>query len=1676
MIDEDKLESVFAAVLPLSEEQRSAYLDDACGGDTELRQRIDALLLASVAAGSFFDKPPAGLQPTIATGQGDTVDEAAGEISLDFLTSSDKPNCLGTLDQYEVMDVIGRGGMGLVLRAYDTKLNRVVAIKAMAPELAANAMAVKRFLREARAAAAVSHDHVVTIHAIDEENKPPFIVMEYVDGLSLQEKIDGEGSLELIEILRVGMQTATGLAAAHKQGLMHRDIKPANILLENGIERVKITDFGLARAVDDVGVTQTGQIAGTPQYMSPEQAQGQPVDARTDLFSLGSVMYAMCAGRPPFRADTVVAALRRVCDDTPRPLREVNADIPEWLEAIVAKLLAKDPDQRFQSAGEVAELLGEHLAHLQHPTTAPKPPSVVPPKRESKPRPSPVAMFDTSNWSEGKKRFSKYLTIALVLVSAIITAAAVIYIQTDYGTVRIEVLDPDAKVVLRCDDGHRRIEIKDYDITIGVRSGDNTLHIKHGDLEFETDKFSVKRGEKVAVRVSRVEGALEVRAGDVVIGRKDLPIQARAPSQSEIAELLKDATLVMNFENGTFSGSDKSTVRDLSGNGNDGTCLGKTTWQPDGKNGGALALEEGGLKFERPLIPGSESFTVAGWFKLGKPTGPAGLNRWHVYDERLDSRWSDLNLTIQNGGLELGYRYPETAKRAGRHQAMALHTFPGRGPWFFAAWTYDAHNHFTYTINELSVSSADLDLTQRQQGTKRDAVIGRDFNGMMDDVVVFNRALSKEELKKLYEFGRAGHSLPNSTSASNAITEVRRFEGHTDMIDAIVYTPDGKQIVTGGFDETLRVWDAASGELLDTMHTPHAVLSLAASPKSNLVASGMSGSHVVLWDLGEKRDVRRFVGHERSNWRGGTTGHILAVAFSPDGTKLASGSDDLTARVWDVASGKQLAKFEANGSPVQSICWTSDGKRILAGEFNGTLTAWDVGTQELVQRSDDVSGKWIALSPDDRRIATNLRLLDAESFQLARRLENKDNVAAVAPQFSKDGRRVVAGSGTTLVRVWDAVTGKELARVDDAPGQTNKVAISPDGRQIAFGGGGSWNDKENRLIKTADNALRVWRLPESVWPQVGRIANASHENQITEIRRFGDLHVERLKDVVVVPTRSGRQVATASSDGTVRLWNVDTGNQVQALLEHERGVLAVAASADGNTLATADGSGSVRLWNRESGKVIHHLKGHDGWLFDLAFSHDGKKLYVPTAKYAGKVSGSVIVYDVSTGERLRELSNIVHGIHALAPIPGSSQVLVGGEYHLAGVWDGDSGERLRKFTGLHEHAYAIALSPDAKRAATGQVPIKMRNERFEDPETAVICIWDVETGKLTSKLRGHTGSVHGLAWTPDGRYLVSGSGGQAHGQTYSKSWDNSLRVWDVATGQQVASVDLGVSINSLAILPDGQHVVTAGGDDGKPDLRLWRLPEQLWPKSAASDNELIQGKWRSLSVIDNGEQRPQEELSERFMTFTGDRFTGPQKRQPRPSRFVLDATTDPKQIDLHFPAENDASLLIRGIYRLEGDRLTIFMQSDWTSTKRPTDFTTNAGDKRSLMLLERVPDQELLQGTWQVVALEGAGQTAPESAVKDKRFLIKGDRISLTGKPDDLRAFRLRPAVNPKQIDIAVNKEGHFDSIAIYALNGNTLKFCFSQRTKDSRPTKFNTEGTRYFCYTLKREDKAKEH
>jgi formylglycine-generating enzyme required for sulfatase activity/predicted Ser/Thr protein kinase len=445
---------------------------------------------------------------------GDSSGEPSGprteEDVCAFLASPRGDGELGWLGDFRVLRVLGRGGMGVVFEAEDTRLGRRVAVKAMLPKVAADPNAKARFLREARAAAAVEHDHVVPIHLIAEEGGVPFLVMPFLKGESLDDRLRREGRLPIAEVIRVGREVAEGLAAAHDRGLVHRDIKPHNLWLEGSRGRVKILDFGLARPLKGTGaapeITQSGAVIGTPAYMSPEQGRGLPVDFRTDLFSLGAVLYRACTGRTPFTGPDVASILMALAADTPVDPRRLNPKVPGPLAGLILRLLEKDPAHRPQSAREVASLLAPAVEPLAG-DDGPRPEfdfdaddtDVV-----SQPAPAPRARRPRRGRLVG-------LAVAAALLVGGGLAAYTLVVRTRDGELVVEVNDRDAE--LRFKDG--RLEILDqdgwavkYTLTATERkqtlpAGKYQVRVIGADgVDLSTDKFEIKKGGEWKLRVT----------------------------------------------------------------------------------------------------------------------------------------------------------------------------------------------------------------------------------------------------------------------------------------------------------------------------------------------------------------------------------------------------------------------------------------------------------------------------------------------------------------------------------------------------------------------------------------------------------------------------------------------------------------------------------------------------------------------------------------------------------------------------------------------------------------------------------------------------------------------------------------------------------------------------------------------------------------------------------------------------------------------------------------------------------------------------------------------------------------------------------------------------------------------------------------------------------------------
>ncbi|MEZ6115610.1 MAG: serine/threonine-protein kinase [Pirellulaceae bacterium] len=391
---------------------------------------------------------------------------------------------LGRLRNYRILKRLGAGGMGVVYQAEDTSLKRLVVLKILRPSLGEAAR--ERFLQEARAAAAIEHECVVTIYQVDDENQLAFLAMQWLDGETLEDRLQRPPVLSTDEVVRISSQIASGLAAAHDKHLIHRDIKPANIWLEANQPRIRLLDFGLARAMDNnPQLTETGMLAGTPAYMSPEQARGEAVDERSDLFSLGTVMYRMLTGELPFACSNALAAIRSIQTDQPESPKQRNSSVPTFLSDTVMDLLEKDVRLRPTDAHSVAEC----LSRSQRP-----------------PRPTSVeASVRTQAKQSGNGRgIGKMVALAMAFLG--LAAAPFLYrLSTDFGEITVESFDPNIQVqVLQ---GGREVAVLDVETndSITLRSGEYDLQLKNASsqVSLQSNQLTLIRGAKEIVKIMR---------------------------------------------------------------------------------------------------------------------------------------------------------------------------------------------------------------------------------------------------------------------------------------------------------------------------------------------------------------------------------------------------------------------------------------------------------------------------------------------------------------------------------------------------------------------------------------------------------------------------------------------------------------------------------------------------------------------------------------------------------------------------------------------------------------------------------------------------------------------------------------------------------------------------------------------------------------------------------------------------------------------------------------------------------------------------------------------------------------------------------------------------------------------------------------------------------------------
>jgi WD40 repeat protein len=1385
----DRVQDLFDQAVALPPERRPAFLETVCAGDPALRAEVESLL----ACDADF--------PTCAGGEGllkspvvRTPERPEDDDRLDFLAPSQRPDSLGRLGHYEVLEIVGKGATGIVLRAFDEKLHRVVAIKALAPALATTGSSRPRFVREAQAAAAVTHDNIINIHAVEDSGPVPYLVMQYIDGLTLQKKLDRAGPLPLQEVLRIGLQVAAGLAAAHAHGLVHRDVKPANILLENGVERVKLTDFGLARAVDDPSLTRSGLIAGTPAYMSPEQANGEHVDPRSDLFSLGSVLYALCTGHAPFRASTTMAVLKRVCDETPRPVREVNAEVPEWLCGLIAKLHAKSPVERYQSAAEVADLLRRHLAHLQQPGMKPSGP---PTPRGGESRPSGRAAYSVRRlaacaaliavggvalyWTFLRPDEAKAPNGANGAAREVapwkprppLTSQELARLPSPLDALKREAKHlpenaPPEMVAVLGELPRFPLPGRSVDHWMAQTSDGRLLAVPSGAniLLFETRTGTLLRtltGHTSGAcrpafspdgkRLASGSGNFILRVWDVATGKEELTLKEHTHWLWAVAYDPGGKRLVSADAGGTIKVWDAQGQRITSFGGHT-QGIHHLAFSPDGKRL-ATASHDGTCKIWDPdtweeirALPGNDRlFSSVAWSPDGKLLAAGGDDQVIVWNA---DTYEVLHTLKNSAGSGLLVFSPDkrTLLTAPHHCAK------GERP-AFTRW--DVKTGERQTTCELPTQSSHIYCDLSRDG--RTVFVGE---GQPVDARV-----------RTYDAETGQEQFPPP-------------RGHRGAVLSIAVAPDGRTLASGGADRTVRLWDLAGwrhGERLPPVrvlegHT-HEVCSVAFSPDGTLLASGGNDGLLLLWDAASGRKVYDLAGHSPA-WS--------SVTFSPDGRTVAAGGKDGTVNRWDAVTGQPKEPWRWHVGEVQPVAYSPDGRLLASGGKDATVQLLDAVTG---QRRHAFRGSSrftnLAFGPDGRTLAAvneapnaTLRLWDLET-KAERALTGHTN-HILGLSFHPGGTLVATASLDGTVQLWGATPpGKEVRTLDVCPGgRAFCAAITPEGRYLAAG-------LDNGTIAI----LRVPALPPEYVPApVAKLpapADLAKRPAAADALKREDIPEELLK-------KAGGDKDKAPPE-LVAVFGEDrhTGGDVRNHLN------TVVFSPDGKTLAFGGTDKAVRLITLEETpgrERIWDQRPPEGNVESLAFSPDGKVLA------CAKGNGAILLWDVTAGAELHPLASPDSGVSQIAFSPNGTLLASAGANQGGGVrlWKVATGQLLfTSRTAGALAAWSVAFSPDGKTLAAGL-------------ESGEVWLWDVASGWQVATLSGHGGRVRWIGFHPDGRSLA-----------VAGSWpDHVVHVWDLATRSRRYRLSGHDSeVLSGAWRGDGQLLVTAGAIDGT--VRLWDL-------------------------------------------------------------------------------------------------------------------------------------------------------------------------------------------------------------------------------------------------------------
>ncbi len=1140
-----------------------------------------------------------GSRPTAAA-----CGDAADAADADGADGARLPRVLGA---YRLLEELGRGGMGIVYRAYDENLQRTVAVKVLRVGRD-DAEAQARLVREARAAGGIDHDHVVAVHTVvTPADGPPYLIMQYVDGPTLRQRIQAEKHLPPREAAEICAQAAEGLAAAHRIGLVHRDVKPSNIILDKSRARAKITDFGLVRALEHSDrATREGTLPGTPEYMSPEQVRDPAhVDQRCDVYGLGATLYEALTGEVPFRGAPMMV-LRQVLEDEPAPPSRLNQAVPRDLEVICLKAMAKEPGRRYATVQELALDLRRWL-------------------RGEPIRARPAGRGERCwRWCKRNPAVAGLTAaVAALLLAAAIGAAA--------AAVRQRELAGDADR-----ERQKAVNLAREEERLR-RAADQTSKVVEKLRQAEQEQL--QRAERLLER-QYTENAARLMSGvDVHLAlpwvleglklarRNDWPEDMHRLRLAAIQRLLPRTVHAWFHDGAVRDAVFSADGRFVATAGMDGVAR---VW--DARTGQAASPP---LKHGAPvkLI----AFSPDGRHVVTVSAHGGAARVWEVATGREACAPLQHNSRVSFAAFSPDGRQIVTTSSDGGARLWDVDTGAERRQLKHA----ERLSFAAFDSGGQRLVTTSLDRIARVWNLATGESLMLPHQG-----VVFCAAFSPDQRRLVT--GSYPHARVWDLDTGKEVFS-KPLEHITNVVH-VTYSPKGRWILTTSTDNTAKLWSADSGALHKVLRHDDQVMHGSFSPDEGRVVTACQDGTARVWSVTTGSQVFAACQHGGPVWR---------AAFSPDGAHVLTASGDETARLW--APPWPVVAAVKHPDRIYHASFSPDGRWFAAASFDGTVQVWnaDSGQARWPQPQRQLAPvRRVHFSPDGRWLVTaalngKARVWDAASGDAvtAQWLTHDDEILEAA--FSPDGERVATASKDRTARVWDAQTGASRHVLKHGY-PVQHIEFSPDGRRIL-----TMELDDKAFIWHADTGERLLSLPHgqrissSAFSPDGRfVATAAQDliyvwdsatgKQLGEPMRQGG----QVRSVAFC--LHSRRLVTAGTNNMARVWSIATGEPLTSALPHDKNRLERASfSPDGRLVLTVGLDNSARVWDAATGEAVTPPLRHSGPVWHGTFSPDSRRVLTASGDSTARVWD--LAGDERPAEDLLDLVQIRTGLELREP-------------------------------------------------------------------------------------------------------------------------------------------------------------------------------------------------------------------------------------------------------------------------------------------------------------------------------------------------------------------------------------------------------------------------------------------